>query len=158
MTEVRRISDSIMCVRRASYQTCSYIVRMSAGLVLLDAGMSSDGADVHAGLTELNAHTTDIRAILLTHWHNDHAAGAQTRRGGRGRYWDDRDDRTHLTPIDSQYAQLARFFRRFLKHECPESRRRHDVRHPVAVHVGDDVQPTDRLWRWPECMDQTSVR
>ena len=55
MTEVRRVSDSIVCMRRASYQTCSYIVRMSAGLVLLDAGMSSDGADVRAGLTELKA-------------------------------------------------------------------------------------------------------
>ena len=28
-TEVRRVSDSIVCLRRASYQTCSYIVRTS---------------------------------------------------------------------------------------------------------------------------------
>ena len=76
MTEVRRVSDSIVCLRRPSYQTCSYIVRMSQGLALLDAGMSSDGSDVQAGLKELNAKSGDIRAILLTHWHNDHAAGA----------------------------------------------------------------------------------
>jgi len=76
-TEVRRVSDSIVCLRRASYQTCSYIVRTSAGLVLIDAGMSSDGADVLVGLRYLGASATDIRAILLTHWHNDHAAGAQ---------------------------------------------------------------------------------
>jgi len=76
-TEVRRVSDSILCLRRASYLTCSYIVRTSSGLVVVDAGMDSDGADIHAGLRALNASARDIRAILLTHWHNDHAAGAQ---------------------------------------------------------------------------------
>lgn len=75
-TEVRRVSDSIVCLRRASYQTCSYVVRTATGLVLIDAGMSSAGADVLAGLKQLNAPPTAIRAILLTHWHNDHAAGA----------------------------------------------------------------------------------
>ena len=77
MTEVRRVSDSIICLRRASYQTCSYIVQMADGLVIVDAGMSSDGSDVQTGLKALSATAADIRAILLTHWHNDHAAGAQ---------------------------------------------------------------------------------
>src|ERR1041385_877542 len=75
-TEVRRVSESIVCIRRASYLTCSYIVRTGNGLVLVDAGMDSDGADVHEGLRAMDAPATDIRAILLTHWHNDHAAGA----------------------------------------------------------------------------------
>jgi glyoxylase-like metal-dependent hydrolase (beta-lactamase superfamily II) len=75
-TEVRRVNDSIVCLRRASYLTCSYIVRTSNGLVLVDAGMDSAGADVHSGLREMNATANEIRAILLTHWHNDHAAGA----------------------------------------------------------------------------------
>jgi glyoxylase-like metal-dependent hydrolase (beta-lactamase superfamily II) len=77
VTEIRRVSDSILCIRRASYQTCSYIVQMADGLVVVDAGMSSDGSDVQAGLEALSATAADIRAILLTHWHNDHAAGAQ---------------------------------------------------------------------------------
>lgn len=76
-TEVRRVSDSIVCLRRASYFTCSYIVRTASGLVLVDAGMDSGGDDVHVGLRALGANAADIRAILLTHWHNDHAAGAQ---------------------------------------------------------------------------------
>jgi glyoxylase-like metal-dependent hydrolase (beta-lactamase superfamily II) len=38
--------------------------------------MDSSGADVLAGLRFFNAQPHDIRAILLTHWHNDHAAGA----------------------------------------------------------------------------------
>lgn len=75
-TEVRRVTDSIVCLRRASYLTCSYIVRTSSGLVLIDAGMDSDGADVHIGLREMKATPDEIRAVLLTHWHNDHAAGA----------------------------------------------------------------------------------
>jgi glyoxylase-like metal-dependent hydrolase (beta-lactamase superfamily II) len=76
-TEVRRVSDSITCLRRASYLTCSYIVRTAGGLVLVDAGMDSDADDVHVGLQALGADASEIRAILLTHWHNDHAAGAQ---------------------------------------------------------------------------------
>ena len=75
-TEVRRVTDSIVCLRRASYLTCSYIVRTSNGLVLIDAGMDSDGDDVHIGLRAMNATPDEIRAVLLTHWHNDHAAGA----------------------------------------------------------------------------------
>src|SRR5438046_1697339 len=75
--EVRRVSDSIICVRRVSYLTCSYIVKTAQGLVLVDAGMDSDGADVEAGLKFLQATHRDVRAILLTHWHNDHTAGAQ---------------------------------------------------------------------------------
>jgi glyoxylase-like metal-dependent hydrolase (beta-lactamase superfamily II) len=76
-TEVRQVSPSITCLRRASYLTCSYIVRTGGGLVLVDAGMDSGGADVHVGLRSLGARVDEIRAILLTHWHNDHAAGAQ---------------------------------------------------------------------------------
>ena len=76
-TEVRRVSDSITCLRRASYFTCSYIVRTSHGLIVIDAGMDSDGADINVGLEALNASASHIRAILLTHWHNDHSAGAQ---------------------------------------------------------------------------------
>ena len=76
-TEVRHVSGSIICLRRASYLTCSYIVRTSNGLVLVDAGMDSDGGDVHTGLRALNADISEVRAILLTHWHNDHSAGAQ---------------------------------------------------------------------------------
>jgi glyoxylase-like metal-dependent hydrolase (beta-lactamase superfamily II) len=76
-TEVRRLSASILCMRRASYLTCSYLVQHDGALILVDAGMSSDGADVRAGLDYLGAHPRDIRAILLTHWHNDHSAGAQ---------------------------------------------------------------------------------
>lgn len=75
--EIRRVSETITCIRRVSYLTCSYMIRTPRGLVLVDAGMDSDGADVQAGLDAIGAAATDVIAILLTHWHNDHTAGAQ---------------------------------------------------------------------------------
>jgi glyoxylase-like metal-dependent hydrolase (beta-lactamase superfamily II) len=56
--------------------TCSYGVRVDDGVVLIDAGMSSTGADVDALLRAMQMPGDSIRALLLTHWHNDHAAGA----------------------------------------------------------------------------------
>jgi glyoxylase-like metal-dependent hydrolase (beta-lactamase superfamily II) len=54
------------------------------GVVLVDAGMDSTGADIQALLAAMGQSERSINAILLTHWHNDHAAGAraiQTRSG-----------------------------------------------------------------------------
>src|SRR5215510_14035187 len=75
-TEVRHVTPEIVCLRRASYLTCSYIVRVAKGLVLIDAGMASDASDIDVGLKALGAPADAIRAVFLTHWHNDHAAGA----------------------------------------------------------------------------------
>jgi glyoxylase-like metal-dependent hydrolase (beta-lactamase superfamily II) len=46
------------------------------GVVLVDAGMDSTGADVRALLAAMGKEAEAVRAILITHWHNDHAAGA----------------------------------------------------------------------------------
>jgi glyoxylase-like metal-dependent hydrolase (beta-lactamase superfamily II) len=52
-------------------------VRTDRGIVLVDAGMDSRGADLERMVARgFGAKVSDIRAILLTHWHNDHAAGA----------------------------------------------------------------------------------
>ena len=49
-----------------------------SGIVLVDAGMDSSGRDVeHALAVAFRAEPRDVQAILLTHWHNDHAAGAR---------------------------------------------------------------------------------
>jgi glyoxylase-like metal-dependent hydrolase (beta-lactamase superfamily II) len=46
--------------------------------------MDSGGADVRSGLVALGAEVASVRGILLTHWHNDHAAGAEAIRAGSG--------------------------------------------------------------------------
>jgi glyoxylase-like metal-dependent hydrolase (beta-lactamase superfamily II) len=74
--ELVRVSDAIVCLRRRSYLTCSYLVRTAAGLVLVDAGMSSEARDVEGALRFVAAEFDEVRAILLTHWHSDHSAGA----------------------------------------------------------------------------------
>jgi glyoxylase-like metal-dependent hydrolase (beta-lactamase superfamily II) len=76
-TQVRFVTDSIVCVRRPSYLTCSYLVRVPSGVIVVDAGMASDGADVRRGLEAFGLEVDSVRGILLTHWHNDHAAGAE---------------------------------------------------------------------------------
>jgi glyoxylase-like metal-dependent hydrolase (beta-lactamase superfamily II) len=75
--QVFQVADSIWCVRQPSYLTCSYAVQTPQGVVMIDAGMDSTGADVQALLAAMGERDDAIRAILLTHWHNDHAAGAR---------------------------------------------------------------------------------
>lgn len=74
--DLQRVTDEVICIRRRSYQTCSYLVQGRDGIVLIDASMRSDAKDVAAALKLVKSEFTAIRAILVTHWHNDHAAGA----------------------------------------------------------------------------------
>ena len=72
-----RVTDGVYCVMRRSYFTCSYlVVTPDAGVVAVDAGMKSSGRDMLYALGEIGKAPADVRAILLTHWHNDHTAGA----------------------------------------------------------------------------------
>ena len=70
------VTAGIWCVMRRSYFTNSYFVASGGGLIAIDAGMKSSGGDMLAALGELGRSPRDVRAILVTHWHNDHAAGA----------------------------------------------------------------------------------
>ncbi|MDB5324865.1 MAG: Zn-dependent hydrolase, glyoxylase [Phycisphaerales bacterium] len=71
-----KVTAGIVCVMRRSYFTNSYFTDTPSGLVAIDAGMKSHGGDMLAALAELGRTPSDVRAILVTHWHNDHAAGA----------------------------------------------------------------------------------
>lgn len=66
--------ENVWCLRRPSYLTCSYVVETVAGYVFIDAGMGSDGRDATRALTEFPPRP--VLAVLPTHWHNDHSAGA----------------------------------------------------------------------------------
>ncbi len=78
------MSDSVWCIREASYRTCSYGIRTPAGVILVDAGMDSTGASVRELLAAMRQHDSDVRALLITHWHNDHAAGAPVTKARSG--------------------------------------------------------------------------
>jgi glyoxylase-like metal-dependent hydrolase (beta-lactamase superfamily II) len=70
------VAKDVWCLRRPSYLTCSYITLHGDKIILIDAGMSSAGKDILYALQKLNRKIHDIQAVLLTHWHNDHSAGA----------------------------------------------------------------------------------
>lgn len=92
-TQIREVTPRVLCIRRPSYLTCSYLVKSESGIVAVDAGMNSGGEDLFAGLRHWGAKREDLRVILLTHWHNDHAAGAtEFRKSGAEVYYHSADE------------------------------------------------------------------
>jgi glyoxylase-like metal-dependent hydrolase (beta-lactamase superfamily II) len=51
-------------------------VSAEAGVFAVDVGMDSDAADFLEGLRAVGIPANKLKAVLLTHWHNDHSAGA----------------------------------------------------------------------------------
>jgi len=76
-TQVFAVTNDVWCIRRPSYLTCSYLVRTPRGTVLVDAGMDSTGGDIQQGLAAMGSPANSVTSVLLTHWHNDHAAGTR---------------------------------------------------------------------------------
>jgi glyoxylase-like metal-dependent hydrolase (beta-lactamase superfamily II) len=70
------VTAGVYCVMRRSYFTCSYLVAIGVRLIAIDAGMKSSGSEMLSAIAEMGRKPSDVAAILLTHWHNDHAAGA----------------------------------------------------------------------------------
>jgi len=77
MSELIQVTSSVWCFRQRSYFACSYIVAARQGVVLIDSGMSSDGAGMLKAIEKIGRDPRTIKVILLTHWHNDHAAGTR---------------------------------------------------------------------------------
>ncbi|MFD7699590.1 MBL fold metallo-hydrolase [Streptomyces caelestis] len=46
------------------------------GLTLIDAGPAGSGAAIAEAVTALGRHPRDVRRVVLTHFHEDHAGGA----------------------------------------------------------------------------------
>lgn len=76
MIQFFNVIPKIWCLRRPSYLTCSYVIEVGDGLVFVDASMDSEGADVKHALEKLGRGGESVKAVLLTHWHNDHSSGA----------------------------------------------------------------------------------
>lgn len=77
MPQLIQVTESIWCFRQPSYFACSYFVKTSSNLVLIDSGMSSDAQSLLKAIASLGWERNSVKALLLTHWHNDHAAGAR---------------------------------------------------------------------------------
>ena len=73
---VAKVTESVYCIQRRDYLSCSYFVMNENGVVLIDAGIDADASDVRTALAEFGRSLTDVKALLLTHWHNDHSSGA----------------------------------------------------------------------------------
>jgi len=55
----------------------AYLVRTSAGLVLVDTGLEPDAARLLSAVERLGLDIRDLKHILLTHCHGDHVNGAR---------------------------------------------------------------------------------
>jgi glyoxylase-like metal-dependent hydrolase (beta-lactamase superfamily II) len=112
------VTPGVHCVMRRSYFTCSYLVETpGAGLVAIDAGMKSTGSDMFHALKELRRSPRDVSAILLTHWHNDHASGAAELAAASGA-------RVHYHAAESDYftrQRAASGLRSALSRAIPET-------------------------------------
>ena len=54
---------------------CSYLVKTSSGLVIIDTGFEEDFEIIANNIRSLGFSPEDIHWILNTHWHEDHTGG-----------------------------------------------------------------------------------
>lgn len=107
--DVFPVTDDVWCIRRPSYLTCSYLVRTPRGMVLVDAGMDSTGGDIRHGLDKMGERVESVTSLLLTHWHNDHAAGARALQEDAGAAaYCHRDDVPQLTRATARSGLAGR--------------------------------------------------
>ncbi|MGH8934177.1 MAG: MBL fold metallo-hydrolase [Egibacteraceae bacterium] len=59
----------------------AYLWRDRDSLTLIDTGIAGSGADIAQAITGLGLRTGDLRRVVLTHFHNDHAGSAAEVRG-----------------------------------------------------------------------------
>jgi glyoxylase-like metal-dependent hydrolase (beta-lactamase superfamily II) len=79
--------------------------------------MDSDAADFLEGLNKVGIRPDQVRAILLTHWHNDHSAGAAfLQRSFGARVYYTAAERPYLTRESATGG-----FRRWLGKRVPEA-------------------------------------
>lgn len=73
--KIIQVNDHTYCLYTPSYYNCTHLIHRNNEVVFIDTGMSSDGSDVKTAMRKLKLDFSLIKAVLLTHWHNDHSAG-----------------------------------------------------------------------------------
>jgi len=70
-----RVADGIERVERTRIGN-AYVVELDDGVLLVDTGMPGNAPRILAALTRLGRRPSDVRHIVLTHWHLDHMGSA----------------------------------------------------------------------------------
>ncbi len=98
-----------------------YAVDTTAGLVLIDSGLDDDAALVRRQLDRLHLDVNRLQAVLLTHAHADHSAGAAYLRSHTGaKVYAGRADCPILRDGRPREALLSTFHRpSFVAHPTP---------------------------------------
>lgn len=73
--KILRVNEDTYCLYTPSYYNCTYLIHRNDEIIFIDTGMNSDALDVKIALRNLKLDHSKIKAVLLTHWHNDHSAG-----------------------------------------------------------------------------------
>jgi glyoxylase-like metal-dependent hydrolase (beta-lactamase superfamily II) len=78
------------------------------GLVLVDAGTPDDAGRILRAINELGREATDVRHILVTHCHNDHAGGlAELKEATKAP--------SYMHPADAEMVRAGRAVRPFTR-------------------------------------------
>lgn len=67
---LRQIAPGVYVIPLGSVNT--FLLEARDGLVLIDTGSPGDAEAILAALGEINRQASDVRHILVTHWHPDH--------------------------------------------------------------------------------------
>lgn len=78
------------------------------GLILIDAGTPDDAGRILQAIGELGREPTDVRHILVTHCHNDHAGGLAELEGATGAP-------SYMHPADARMVRAGRALRPFTR-------------------------------------------
>jgi glyoxylase-like metal-dependent hydrolase (beta-lactamase superfamily II) len=73
--QILNVAPHVYCIYTRSYLNCTYLIQTADGVILIDTGMQSDASDTKMAFKKLGIPLHALKAILLTHWHNDHSAG-----------------------------------------------------------------------------------
>ena len=94
---INRVSERVAAVFCIGAISNSYAVASDEGAYLVDTGIDTTGRAMLEGLKAVERSPDDLTAIYLTHWHNDHTAGAAALRELTGaRVWYPESEKEHF--------------------------------------------------------------
>ncbi len=102
----RRVTDNIYQISLA--WSMAYVLREGRDVTLIDCGLARDRPALVAGLYELGIAHTDVRALLLTHGHCDHAGNAAFFAAQGATVIAHHDEARFITPPRRTYAYRGR--------------------------------------------------